>query len=262
MVTFNSDVILSAEALSLGETVRIHCPTCRGNRPTLTITRQDDGSIVWNCYRASCDERGGRGGHRSHAAKSLIGKERKRKITPYEGDIRVLHEDERQFLADTIGWDETCMDIGRAKWAEDEDRYAFPVYDPMGKRRGWVMRTWAETWKPKALTRMDVDEPHLSWYRLRPQRELWIVEDIPSAVRAAKYVNSVALCGTGCGPDYALEIAAHQNAVVWALDADATAHAIRLHNKHRALFNSSRVRPIPCDLKDMDEDQLKEVLDG
>ena len=94
------EITLSAEALSLGETVRTHCPTCQGSDPTLTITRQEDGSVVWNCYRASCEERGGRGGHRIHSQKRSG--QRKQKFTPYSGDLRHLTEEEMADLEERI----------------------------------------------------------------------------------------------------------------------------------------------------------------
>ena len=41
-----------------GETKRVNCPVCRGHK-TFTITNQM-GSLVWNCYKASCDVSGGK----------------------------------------------------------------------------------------------------------------------------------------------------------------------------------------------------------
>lgn len=41
-----------------GETKRIDCPICKGKK-TFTITN-NMGSVVWNCYKASCDVSGGK----------------------------------------------------------------------------------------------------------------------------------------------------------------------------------------------------------
>jgi len=260
MGTSHIDIILSAEALSLGETARIQCPSCLHGRPTLSLTRQEDGSIVWNCYRASCSERGAKGGHRMHGTTERT-KVAVPDFTPFTGELRNLTDDESAYLEETIGWTKEHQTMARVKYAPVESRYAMPIFDPMGIRRGYVLRAYQDGVYNKALTRMDNGEPHLSWYGAHHEGTTTIiVEDIPSAVRAGLYVQSVALCGTGCGPDYALEIARHTRGVMWCLDADATVLALRLHNKYRGLFHESKVRPIPCDLKDMDEEQLKEIL--
>jgi hypothetical protein len=75
-------------------------------------------------------------------------------------------------------------------------------------------------------------------------------------------VDSVALLGTGCNTEYATEIAAHYKHVVWALDDDATAQALRLMRKHGLLFESSRVLVLQEDLKDMKEEELCELIGG
>ena len=41
-----------------GETKRIDCPVCQ-SRKTFTITN-NMGTLIWNCYKASCDVRGGK----------------------------------------------------------------------------------------------------------------------------------------------------------------------------------------------------------
>lgn len=260
MVTFKKEIILSAEPLELGQTVRIQCVRCMDDANTLTVTKKEDGGIVWNCYRASCDERGGHGGSGrrpsddGHAVPAKV-------FRPYEGTIRALHEDEAAVLADKVGFTEEHLALSRVRWAPEENRYAFPIWGADKRRRGFVFRTWDSFVRTKALTHMDRDEPHLSWYRERPQRETWIVEDIPSAVRIGLYRNAVALCGTTCGPDYINEISEHTNAVVWALDADATTKAIHFIRKYGALFESSRVQVLERDAKDMTESELRALLE-
>lgn len=253
----NSEILLTAEPLGLGETVRIQCPSCMGDRPTLTVTKRDDGAILWNCYRASCDERGARGSGGYVAAPR--DQRPKPRTNPYEGTLTMLDDDHRNFLEYKIGWNVEHIALARARWAEDLSRYAFPIYGPDWHRRGWVMRSWSAP--TKAYTMMDVDEPHLAWYR-RDAGPIIVVEDIPSAVRAAQagFANAVALCGTSCGHEYALEIAQNNSRVVWALDADATTTAMRMHQQWQPLFDESRVLVLPCDIKDMREPTLVEFL--
>jgi hypothetical protein len=130
----------------------------------------------------------------------------------------------------------------------------------MGVRRGYVLRSYESEVRPKTLTRMDVEEPHLSFYHEHSMLPCIVVEDIPSAVRASFYLNAVALCGTGCPANYANEIAAHYPNVVWALDQDATAESIKLTRRYNLLFDSSATLPLPCDLKDMGEAQIASLL--
>ena len=87
-----------------------------------------------------------------------------------------------------------------------------------------------------------------------------VVEDIPSAVRAARYLNAVSLNGTECGDTDAIEIAQTCRDVIWALDNDALSNAVRLLQKHRLLFKTSRVLPLKKDIKDMDEESLDALL--
>ena len=42
--------------LNIGETQRTNCPHCGGYN-TFTITN-DDGNLIWNCYKLSCNVRG------------------------------------------------------------------------------------------------------------------------------------------------------------------------------------------------------------
>ena len=44
-------------ALSNGETKRLNCPACGGYK-TFTVTN-NMGSLMWNCYKASCTVSGG-----------------------------------------------------------------------------------------------------------------------------------------------------------------------------------------------------------
>jgi hypothetical protein len=254
-----AEVSLIAAALEEGEQTREVCPFCQGGSSgerSLNVTVRD-GVVLYNCHRASCDEQGAIG-----TSNLVVRTTRKhtRKITPYEGELEHLDDEWVAYLRDTIGWHEGHLDVGRPFFAPEEHRVAFPIFSPMGIRRGWVLRSYEPFARTKTLTRMDVDEPHLSWYRPNHSKHVMVVEDIPSAVRAAQYIDSVALCGSGCSLDYAMEIAAHYRNVVWALDADATAHALRLMRKHSVLFDTSRVLVLEKDIKDEDEERLMEIL--
>lgn len=260
-----SDILMSAAELEPGQRMRLLCPTCGGGSSgelTLSVSVDDTGAVLWHCFRASCGASGRHGGGRLIRERHTP---RQQTARPFRGELQTLTEDQACFLHERIGWTEQHISMARPRWAPEEQRYAFPVFGPMGTRRGYVLRSYATNIgsAPKALTRMDVEEPHLSWYRFASDTPVTIiVEDIPSAVRAAMYVNAVSLCGTGAGPDYVNEISAHAQNVVWALDADATRLAVKLHRYNSLLFRDSRVLPLEKDLKDMSEEELAEVLGG
>lgn len=228
----------------------------------MTVTCTDDGSILWHCFRAACGE-SGRSGAQGVGPRHRH-QPRRERTRPYDGPLEALTDEQVAYLHDKVGWTEQHIAMARPRWAPEKGRYAFPILDPMGTRRGYVLRSYDPDIgdAPKALTRMDRPEPHLSWYRhFGDPATVLVVEDIPSAVRAGMYVHTVSLVGTGCGPDYINEIVAHSRNVVWALDADATALAVKWNRKYTLLFDSSRVLPLERDLKDMDEKSLRRLLE-
>jgi hypothetical protein len=248
-----------------GETKRVLCPFCNGGgsgEKSCNITQRED-TTLWNCHRASCLENGATGGRRNFIhIKSSDKENRKQRFTPYEGQLEHLSQEWLEFLKAKIGWTAEHIGLARPMYAIDEDRVAFPIYSPMGRRRGWVLRSYAsDAGRWKALTRMDSETPHMSWYRQQNTSRVVIVEDIPSAVRVAQYADAVAINGGGIGPEYAREIAAHYTSVVWALDADATATAIAMHQKFSILFEQSRVQVLERDFKDESESNLEELLE-
>jgi hypothetical protein len=109
---------------------------------------------------------------------------------------------------------------------------------------------------------MEAEGPALSWYMVDYEsREVWVVEDIPSAVRlAAQGVNAVAMNGCGVGGDIVTELTDNADRVVWAFDQDATRRAIQHHQRYKFLFTDSTVVPLTKDIKDMKEDELCSLL--
>lgn len=253
---------LEAMGLEDGESIRVVCPFCSGGgsgEKSMNITQMED-TTLYNCHRASCLERGAVGGRRN-LVHTKSREKRQQRFTPFEGELEYLSTEWCEYLEAKIGWTEAHRDVARPMYAIDEDRIAFPIYSPMGLRRGWVLRSYAaDAGRYKALTRMDSEDPHMSWYRTKNTPCVVVVEDTPSAVRVAQYADAVAINGGGIGPDYAMEIAAHYNSVVWALDADATATAIKMHTRFAILFNQSRVMVLEKDFKDETEEDLKEKL--
>ena len=146
------------------------------------------------------------------------------------------------------------------------DRVAFPVWSPLRDLRGYVLRTWDANRKPKVLTARMVDTPpFISWVRPKEAKQSIIcVEDMPSAMRVCEAgYDAVALLGNTPSDEAMAEIAAEaaylQAPVVWALDPDATAQAIRLHRSYGMRGNSS-VLVLEKDFKNMTPEEVNECL--
>ena len=134
------------------------------------------------------------------------------------------------------------------------------VRSPKFVHRGWVLRDITGRSRTKALTYIDEGQEGLSWYKTTPNAPTVVVEDIPSAVRASRYVNAVALLGTGIGADRALEIAENSSSVIMALDNDALALSFRWARRYALLWGDVEVQPLKKDIKDMNEDDIKELF--
>ena len=253
-------MILKLDILDSVDAGHVVCPECSGGlsgERSFVVFSNDDGGIGYKCYRASCGFSGRlmtpSGGRVSPAG-------RKKNYHPYDGELTKLNEEWVEYLKTKIGWGEEHIWRGNPLYAEDNDRIAYPIYSPLRERRGLILRSYATGVNPKVLTHMEVDAPHLSWYRHHGYGRVVVVEDIPSAVRASFYANSVALCGTGCSEEYVTEIASNASRVIWALDADAMDKSFALCKKFTLFFNRSQVLPLEKDLKNMEENALGTLL--
>lgn len=255
------EIRLLAAEMEDGEHRYLDCPSC-GRPKKFSITKLE-GRAIYHCFRPACELY--KGGATGPTGTNLVRTrltEQKAAFTPYEGELERPSDDWIEYLRTQIGWTEEHFDIGRPMYAPEDHRVAFPVFSPLGRRRGWVLRSYSNA-IPKTLTYMDAAEPSISWYLPHPNNlSVWVVEDIPSAVRVAKYRNAVALCGTGCGEEVIAEISKQCRVVTWALDADATESALQLQSRYRLMFERSVVQVLDRDIKDMDEELLESVLGG
>jgi len=257
----NSDLRLIAETLALGETHRGECPEC-GRRDTFTMTRKDDG-VVYNCYSAGCDlVPSGFGG----ATRSLVrstGASSKPEFLPLPNKLQELSDEQVQVLQNTVGFMAEHVRISGVLYAPERRRYAFPIYSPTWERRGYVLRSYDGGY-PKSLTHREKDEHMLGWFRATTTDGLTVVvEDIPSAVRLAYHgINAVAMCGGEIGEGPITELMEVSTSVRWAFDDDATRKAVAHHRRWRFYFEDSRVVELARDVKDMNEDEVIELIKG
>jgi len=252
-----NDVLLTASEIAVGESVYTDCPIC-GGKGKFSVTIAEDGGVLYHCFRASCPAHSG---GRVRDAGNLV-RTRPTKIRacrPWTGTVREITDGQLAELFDCCGFCTDHIYRGRVKYADSMGRYAYPIISPLGQRRGWVLRSYTPGVEPKALTYMDGPTPRTSYYH-KDRSVLVVVEDIPSAIRASRYYSASALLGTSANVETVEEMAQHYDHIVWALDADAVAQARRLYRTYQLMARSSQLLMLPCDLKDMTEDQLEAFL--
>ena len=258
-MNYKTTIVLYAADLQPGDTLREVCPRCEGgstNEKSLSISMLEDGDIVWQCFRAHCEEKNGASGDGSHLTRKVVPVLKPRKV--FEGTTQALSEGDLAQLEELWGISEPPY------WWYTPDyggRIAMSIRSPKYAHRGWVLRSlhsWAHT---KALTYLDKDEESLSWYKTNPDVPTVVVEDIPSAVRASQHVNAVALLGTSIGFGKAAEIAAHApRPIIIALDQDATAQSFKYAKRYGLMWDNPEILLLPKDLKDMTEDELCQTI--
>ena len=252
------EIKLLSVGLEDGEHIRTHCPACNATEKSLSLSRDGD-AVLYYCFRATCGASGATGSRRLVRTKQDGFTPRAKKFHPFEGELFEATQDWLDYLHEKVGF--TIDHVNKSRlFVTGDGRVAFPILSPMGIRRGYVLRAYDGT-VPKALTRMDCEEPHTSYYMNGASTTIVIVEDIPSAVRVSKFISCAAICGTGLSPEAVQELSATTRNIVWALDADATGEAIRQNRKNRIYFDSSRVLTLPKDFKNMTDEEITECLD-
>jgi len=268
------EIRLHAEAMEVNETVRVICPVCRGGssaEKSLTITLFPSMSARYNCFRDKCINTKGI----VHLTNAPI-------YTEPESGQRLPTSSKKEFKPQVFRGTTTQLTVDERTWIEENwgildppyfyhtneygGRVAMSVRSPRYVHRGWVLRDIKGTAKSKALTYVDQGQVPISWYTklTSPNVGTIIVEDIPSAVRASKWITrACALLGTGCGPDRAEEIArVAQRPIMVALDQDATTHAFDMVERYSLLWgDGTKVLALKKDLKNMNDDDLQDFIE-
>lgn len=257
MANHRASIALIGTNLGEGDTIREVCPRCGGGstgEKSLSLSRRE-GHLVWQCFRAKCEFRGATGGA-GIPTKAREPAAKRRRV--WEGTTHPVPDDVARRIMDM--WH---MEVPENWWWTTDygGRVAMSVRSPKFTHRGWVLRSITPTEGAKALTYINEGEQGMSWYKTSPHRGTVLVEDIPSAVRASKYVNSCALLGTGIGMDRAIEIAENAPRPLYVtFDQDATALAFRWARRYALLWGDVQVLPLEHDLKDLPENELEEKL--
>ena len=261
------EVYQTGLSLDPGETLRVVCPWCGGGgdgERCMSVTRDEATDLVlFRCFRGKCDKKGVCGNGVTVKGRAPIPKAVFRPwdtstfvdIDNASGPARAKLQEWRLFgngLAHSLG----------ILWDTHTGRLAFPVYTREALLRGFVLRAVDKS-KPKALTaRISNVEPFIGWMTERFQRpDLWVVEDIPSAMRLMLAgQNAVAVLGNTPSDEALGEIhRARPETVVWAFDNDAFAQGMTSAKRYGMRGTSVVIRP-PRDFKDMGESELDDYI--
>lgn len=266
--------------LQEGYNTTIECPDCGQDNLS---AKKENGTIAYHCWRATCGIKGyvhlyGREAMQADAAPP--------KQTPvYTGPINKLTEAEANRLGAKFRLTRATVD---AYVRKSFARYLLPICTRQGQVRGLTIR---KAWEGTELAEKDyslrapkseifgsglVGPPLQSWYRSMngdiiinnsyplhcPASRIVLVEDQISAMRIAQDVpgcDAVALLGVGLNAEKVADIQADKKSVVIALDADATRTAFNHARRWGAAFRSCRVVVLTKDIKDLTEQELKDV---
>lgn len=257
-MNYFSEVALMAAELQAGESRRFICPACLGgstSEASLSVINLGQG-YLFQCFRSKCGISGGRG--KSALKKGDIIRPKRK---AWNGKLMPIPQKISEWIHKSWG-----IYPPPATWYWTRDyggRIAMSIRSPNGSHRGWVLRatTPGSAKTSKAITFLNEGGMGLCWLSTRTRGPTVVVEDLPSAHRASKYVNAVALCGTDLGDDKAAEIREFATKpIILALDNDATNKSFAIAKRYALMWDNVRCLPLGKDIKDMDEEALEDLL--
>ena len=224
-----------------GQTKRINCPNCGGYK-TFTITN-NMGSILWNCYKASCNVSGARKTHlsvndilnlRKKAVESLDKFELPQYVVPQRGG--------REF----VNWcarfkiDEEQLNL---LYDVKDHRIVFPIMhdnvmvDAIGRAFANIIPKWKRYGKS--------DLPYVTGYG----SVAVVVEDcVSAAVVGGMGFVGVAVLGTSLSESHKAYLSRFSTAII-ALDPDALPKTLQIAKELRGHVDTVKVLRLQDDLK-------------
>ena len=238
----NINNIISDLSLVSGETRRMTCPSCN-TKNTFTVTN-DMGSIVWNCYRASCSTSGG-------TRQSLTADDIRKSLGFVAEETHVatfvkpewLVRDYRTVQDFCAEWSLNPQDLGLL-YDVREHRVVFPVMhggvmvDATGRSLGKRLPKWKRYGKS-----------HLPYVSGRGKTAV-VVEDCISAavVGDGDVCVGVAVLGTSLSIGHKEYLSQFSTAII-ALDPDALPKTLQFAKELRGYVDTVKVLRLTDDLK-------------
>ena len=234
--------IISDMEIPNGHTKRMNCPECGGIK-TFTVTN-NMGSLVWNCYKASCNVRGGNRVHLSaeDIRAGFTGAKEFAEDTFELPSYIIPHRNRRTVLKFCYEYGFEPDDVG-VSYDIKEDRVVFPIthngklVDATGRALGKRLPKWKRYGKSGLPFTHGCGNVAV------------VVEDCVSAavVGYGSFVG-VALLGTSLQDSHKGYLAQFSTAVI-ALDPDALPKTLQMAKELRGHVNDVRVLRLNDDLK-------------
>lgn len=247
------------------ELTDIPCPSCGGgnNNDRAFSVKIDSSGILFNCFRASCDERGF-----IPFSTTIQGEDKKKvELSVFRYATRELNDLEYQVFEDTYGITaQELIDNGVVKCPE-RNSFVLPAYNFMGFQIG-TMERWFK-WSGlrdqggKAKYWRETDYPKMCVPKSCTLADhLIVVEDTLSAIKVGRITTSCALLGSSLGNELLLKFKeAGIKTLTILLDPDAFNTSIRIQKEYGLYFREIRTILLPKDPKDMPFNELQERLD-
>lgn len=250
--------VLEGIRLKDGESVRTDCVFC-GGKKTLTVSRLD-GKLVWNCYKASCDAKGGKRVGRSidNIKAKLSNPEHKETVRkwirplPEVTSSPVGHPRVKEWLVRNNSYSAWLAGAIKISYDPAQDRVLFYMND----KKGAVGRTLKAGTKPKWLSYGDTS----GVLSVGDEDTAVVVEDAASAcaVYTTGIYTGVALLGTNISPEQRSQLRRYAKVII-CLDKDASTKALTMARKLSSVVPTT-VRMLTEDLKYLSPTSIMEVL--
>lgn len=237
----NLQSLLDSLTLSAGETKRMNCPVCGGQK-TFTVTN-NMGSLVWNCYKASCNVSGGKRVQLSASdiRNNLGSIARETEAVAFEKPEWIV-KDNKAIAAYCKQWqlDENALGL---LYDVKESRVVFPVMqgrvmvDATGRSLTHRLPKW------KRYGKGSLPYSHGSG------KTAVVVEDcVSAAIIGDDTYTGVAILGTSLSDAHKKYLSQYSTAVV-ALDPDALPKTLQFAKELRGYVNDVKVLRLNDDLK-------------
>lgn len=277
------EVKMLGQALQIGQSVRTQCPVCRDKESSFSVTRHPHG-LLYNCFRASCDPTLSQGfaGTIPNACEPYNPDKLaycQRMSQPYEGELYPLEQRDYDYFSERFDLQVVPpYTVMRSSANDAEAQYVMTLEDYRGYPRGHAVRRGGWTGSPRTPGRVDNIKPKTKTYMLRAdylaqhvampngdkldRGQVVIVEDYISSLKVAQAgLVGVALMGTHMNGARAEEIRKlAPRKVTIALDRDATVKAMRMAREWGLSWESTTVRQLVDDIKDMPRFAVQELL--
>lgn len=241
-----------------GETKRMVCPSCGRNKYEKTFTVTNNmGSILWNCYKVSCDISGSiRNSLTVSDIKRLqIRNDRVEDDKPFEMPPYIIaHRNQRNLISWCAEWKIDPDELG-LMYDVKEHRVVFPVIhdnvivDATGRSLGRRFPKW------KRYGKNSLPYVHGSG------TVAVVVEDCVSAAVVGDYGSfvGVAILGTSLQDSHKKYLSQFSTAIV-ALDPDALPKTLQFASELRGYVNDVKVLRLVDDIKYKHQQDIDKLM--